>query len=438
MKVAVIGCGASGMMAAIAAAEAGATVTVFEKNVKPGKKLFITGKGRCNLTNDRGREDFFAHVRRNEKFLYSAYAAFDETAVQAFFTENGCPLKTERGGRVFPASDKSSDIINVLTRKMKELSVEVRYGAEVKSLLVADTGDVRGIACETARNLPKGRVQWQDLPKGRVQWQEFEADAVIVTCGGLSYPSTGSTGDGYALAKSVGHTVTETTPSEVPLLIKERDCFELQGLSLRNVAVTLDAAPGRPKKKRKDDTYEDFGEMLFTHFGVSGPLILAASSYYEAETEALLSVDLKPALTFEELDARVLRDFEAAHNKQFQNALDALFPKKLIPVMIARSGIDPVKRTAEVTREERQQFVRLIKNLTFTVTGTRGFKEAVVTRGGVNVKEIDPKTMQSKLCPGLYFAGEVMDLDAVTGGYNLQIAWSTGHLAGISAAQGGK
>ena len=410
------------MMAAIAAAEAGATVTVFEKNEKPGKKLFITGKGRCNLTNDRGREDFFAHVRRNEKFLYSAYAAFDETAVQAFFTENGCPLKTERGGRVFPVSDKSSDIINVLTRRMKALGVTVHYGASVNRI--------------APQNLPKGRVHWQvftNLPKGRVQWQEYEADAVIVTCGGLSYPSTGSTGDGYALAKSVGHTVTETTPSEVPLLIKERDCFELQGLSLRNVAVTLDPAPGKPKKKRGGDTYEGFGEMLFTHFGVSGPLILAASSYYEAGTEALLSVDLKPALTFEELDARVLRDFEAAHNKQFQNALDALFPKKLIPVMIARSGIDPVKRTAEVTREERQQFVRLIKNLTFTVTGTRGFKEAVITRGGVNVKEIDPKTMQSKLCPGLFFAGEVMDLDAVTGGYNLQIAWSTGHLAGESA-----
>ena len=423
MNIAVIGAGAAGMMGAIAAAEAGARVTVFEKNEKPGKKLFITGKGRCNLTNDRGREDFFAHVRRNEKFLYSAYAAFDETAVQVFFTENGCPLKTERGGRVFPVSDKSSDIIGVLTRKMKALGVTVHYGTEVKSVLTTDSGEVCGISYQIA---PTG-------PKGRVQCPTYEADAVIVTCGGLSYPSTGSTGDGYALAKSVGHTVTETTPSEVPLLIKERDCFELQGLSLRNVAVTLDPAPGKPKKKRRGDNYEGFGEMLFTHFGVSGPLILAASSYYEAGTEALLSIDLKPALTFEELDARVLRDFEAAHNRQFQNALDKLFPKKLIPVMIARSGIDPVKRTAEVTREERQQFVRLIKNLTFTVTGTRGFKEAVITRGGVNVKEIDPKTMQSKLCPGLYFAGEVMDLDAVTGGYNLQIAWSTGHLAGVSA-----
>ncbi|MBQ9512440.1 MAG: aminoacetone oxidase family FAD-binding enzyme, partial [Lachnospiraceae bacterium] len=326
MKVAVIGCGASGMMAAIAAAEAGATVTVFEKNGKPGKKLFITGKGRCNLTNDRGREDFFAHVRRNEKFLYSAYAAFDETAVQAFFTENGCHLKTERGGRVFPVSDKSSDIINVLTRRMKALGVTVRYDVTVRGLRTeeADPADAENTTDKLSKTKAAKRVSGLIVTTKNKE-EVIETDAVILATGGLSYPSTGSTGDGYALAQSVGHTVTETTPSEVPLLIKERDCFELQGLSLRNVAMKLFGAtdaspPGKPKKKRKDDTYEGFGEMLFAHFGVSGPLILAASSYYEAGTEALLSIDLKPALTFEELDARVLRDFEAAHNKQFQNA----------------------------------------------------------------------------------------------------------------------
>lgn len=407
-KVIVIGGGAAGMMAACMAAVEGAHVTLLEKNEKTGKKIYITGKGRCNLTNACQREEFLENVITNPKFLYSAFAQLDNQAVMNFFEKAGCRLKTERGDRVFPVSDYSSDVIAALNGELKKNRVQVMLHTEVSELLLEE-GSIKGVLLSDGKKL--------------------HADAVIIATGGRSYESTGSTGDGYRFAKQAGHTIKDLRPSLVPFVVKEEWCKKLQGLSLKNVAVTL--------KKEKKKIYEGFGEMLFTHFGVSGPLILSASSFYTAKyngQEALLTIDLKPAMDREQLDKRILRDFEENAGKQFKNALDKLLPAKLIPVMVELSGIDPHKKTSEVTKKERSRLLELFKELKLTVNGCRGYGEAIITGGGVNVKEIDPKTMGSRLVNGLYFAGEVMDVDALTGGFNLQIAWSTGALAGKSAA----
>lgn len=416
MHVIVVGGGAAGMMAAIAAAQAGARVTLLERNEKLGKKLFITGKGRCNVTNAGDMDNLFSHVMTNGKFLYSAFYGFDNRAVMELLEEEGCPLKTERGDRVFPVSDHSSDVIAALTPWLKRRQVEICLNTKVKGLCWEEvSGEAR-------------RIRGVQLSDGK----RLAADRVILATGGLSYASTGSTGDGYDFAREAGHEVTDCKPSLVPFRIKEEWCRELMGLSLRNVRLSL--------YQGNKQIYQDFGEMLFTHFGVSGPLVLSASSYYTAKCrgEAGLLLDLKPALDEQQLDKRVLRDFEESKNKQFKNALGQLFPAKLIPVMIHLSGILPEKSVNEITRQERRAFVELIKALPMTVTGVQGYEEAVITKGGVAVRGVNPSTMESKKVQGLYFAGELLDLDALTGGYNLQIAWSTGHLAGASAAGAGR
>lgn len=413
-KVLVIGGGAAGMMAAAAAAGQGHRVVLLEKNEKLGKKLFITGKGRCNVTNAGDIETLLANVCSNEKFLYSAFYGYDNKAVMAFLEKEGCPLKIERGDRVFPVSDHSSDVIGAFVRFLKKQNVEICLNTEVKQLLWEET--------------PYKKVTGVCLKDGKT----IGADAVIICTGGLSYPSTGSTGDGFYMAESVGHTVTPCRPSLVPLETEETWCRELMGLSLKNVSLRM--------VRGNKELYREQGEMLFTHFGVSGPLILTASCYLKTaqksqnrkEESVRLFVDLKPALSEELLDKRLLRDFEEQKNKQFKNALGGLFPAKLIPVMVRLSEIDGDKKVNEITRQERKNFVTLIKNLPLTVTGTRSYAEAIITQGGVSVREIDPSTMESKQVKDLYFAGEVLDLDAHTGGFNLQIAWSSGHLAGES------
>ena len=415
-KVLIIGGGAAGMMAAAFAAKNGNRVEVFEKNEKLGKKLFITGKGRCNITNAADLEDFFPAVTSNPKFLYSAFYSFTNEQVISFFEELGVKTKVERGGRVFPVSDHSSDVIQALKSEMERLGVKINLNAEVKELITekSSTGEtVNGIRL--------------------VSGKKISGDAVIVATGGISYPSTGSTGDGYRFARRCGHKVSELSPSLVPMEVKEWYAGELMGLSLRNIEIRITDG----KKK----LYQEFGEMLFTHYGVTGPVILSASSVVGKklkDTELTLHIDLKPALTEEQLDKRVLREFETNHKRQFKNAVDSLFPSKLRPVIVELSGIPEEKKVHEITKEERLRFVRLIKDFTMTLTGLRGYNEAIITKGGVSVKEIDPGTMESKLIKGLYFAGEVLDLDAVTGGYNLQIAWSTGYLAGMNAGVEGK
>lgn len=407
--VIVVGGGAAGMFAAIAAAKNGHQVTLYEKNEKLGKKIFITGKGRCNITNAADMEELFDAVVTNSKFLYSSFYGYTNQNVIDFFEDVGVPVKIERGNRVFPISDHSSDVIRALEREMKKVGVKVCLNTEVKSV-----------------EAEKGKFNKVVLKDATTQ----TADACIVATGGLSYRSTGSTGDGFRFAENVGHKVTQCFPSLVPMETKEPWICELQGLSLRNVeAKILDG---------KKELYKDFGEMLFTHFGVSGPLIISASSYVGKKfmdkngqkKELTLEIDLKPALTEEQLDQRVLRDFEENHNRQFKNAITKLFPTKLIPVMLELGGIDPEKKVNSIEKEERKQFVHLIKHFRMTLTGLRDYPEAIITKGGVNVKEIDPGTMESKLVKGLYFAGEVLDLDALTGGFNLQIAWSTGYAAG--------
>lgn len=401
-RVIVVGGGAAGMMAAIAAADNGNEVCLIEKNEKLGKKLFITGKGRCNVTNAADRETFFANVCRNPKFLYSAFHNFDNRAVMEFLEHAGCPLKTERGDRVFPVSDHSSDVIAAFCRELKRKGVGIRLNTEVKRLL--GTESVEGVRLQNGQTLP--------------------ADKVIVCTGGVSYPSTGSTGDGYRFARETGHGLVEPQPALVPFNIREQWCGRLMGLALKNVGLSL-VCNGKK-------VYDGFGEMLFTHFGVSGPLVLSASSHYGQGTEAVLYLDLKPALDKEQLDKRLLREFEENRNRLFKNALGALFPARLIPVMVELSGVNPEKRVNELSKEERRGFAELIKSVPLSVKGTREFAEAIITRGGISVKEINPSTMESKKMRGLYFAGEVLDLDALTGGFNLQIAWSTGHLAGGS------
>ena len=409
-RVLIVGGGAAGMFAAAVAAQKGCEVFLFEKNEKLGKKLYITGKGRCNVTNDCGPQELLSAVVRNRKFLYSAFYTFGSRDMMDFLEKAGVPLKTERGNRVFPVSDHSSDIIRALERRIREYGVHIRLKSTVKSLYT-DNGRVSGLY-----------LQDGSLHRG---------DAVIVATGGLSYPSTGSDGDGYRFAGECGLQVTELAPSLVPLRTKEEYIPRMQGLSLKNVTLTV--------KNGKKILYQDFGEMMFTHSGITGPLVLSASAHIgdalKKQGELPAFIDLKPALTEEQLDARILREFETGKNKQFKNVISVLFPASLTPVMVEIGGIPPEKPVHEISREERHHFGSLIKNFPVTVTGLGEFKEAVITRGGVAVKEISPSTMESKKMPGLYFAGEVLDLDAVTGGYNLQIAWSTAYLAALAVSE---
>lgn len=412
--VIVIGSGAAGMMTAIWAARRGLSVAVMEKNEKSGKKLYITGKGRCNLTNACDMDTLFSNVVTNRKFLYRAFYGFTNEDAIGFFQEIGLKTKVERGSRVFPASDKASDVISALTGELKKLGVDIHYHTIVKKICIEDK-QVKGVEVENASSGTRQLVQ---------------AHNVVVATGGRSYESTGSSGDGYRFARELGHQVTETSPSLVPLNVREGFVKELQGVALKNISISL--------KAENKQIYQDFGEMLFTHFGVSGPVILSASSYLSqyqrkkssAGKKILLTIDLKPALSQEALDGRILRDFEEYKNRQFGNALDKLLPKKMIPVIVRLTGIDPLKKVNGVTKEERRALIRVIKEMTMEITGLRGFQEAVVTRGGVSVKEINPATMESLLVSGVYFVGEVLDLDALTGGFNLQIAWSTAYGAG--------
>lgn len=405
-KVIVIGGGPAGMFAAYFAARSGHQVTLLEKNEKLGKKLYITGKGRCNVTNASDMETIFQNVVSNRKFLYSAFYACTNDMVMDFFKEQGLELKIERGNRVFPVSDHSSDVIAALKKALDKAGVKVLLHTTVKELL-QEEDKVTGVLLSDGKKMM--------------------ADKVVVATGGIAYPSTGSTGDGYEFAKKTGHRMVTPTPSLVPLHTKEAWVPELQGLSLKNVSVKI--------MDGKKVLFEDFGEMLFTHFGVSGPMILSASGSIRPdrfEKEPIMYINLKPALDEEQLDRRILREFEESMNKQFKNSINKLYPSKLIPVMIELSGIDPDKKVNEISKEERRRLLELTRALPVTITGLGEFKEAIITKGGVSVKDINPSTMESKLIKDLYFCGEVLDLDALTGGYNLQIAWSTGYLAGIS------
>ena len=410
-NVIVVGGGAAGMMAAIAAAKCGHNVTLLEKNEKLGKKLFITGKGRCNVTNGADMDVLFQNVCTNEKFLYSAFYSFDNTQVCDLIEQAGCPLKTERGDRVFPVSDHSSDVIAALQRELHKYHVDIHLHTEVKKILTKESDDnicFYGVECTDHKKLT--------------------ADACIICTGGCSYAATGSTGDGYRFAEETGHKVTERRPALVPLEIRESWCKALMGLSLKNVTLTIKDENGKVH-------YSEMGEMLFTHFGISGPLVLSASAYLSdtlKKHQYVGYIDLKPALDEEMLDKRILKDFQDGINKNFNNAIEKLLPKKMIPVIIELAKINPYKKVHEITKEERENLVKIIKNLPVHISGTRGYNEAIITKGGISIKEINPKTMESKIMPNIYFVGEVLDLDAMTGGYNLQIAWSTGYLAGNS------
>ena len=409
-KVIIVGGGAAGMLAGIIAARNGCQVVLYEKNEKLGKKIFITGKGRCNVTNNCDPEELLQAVKSNNKFLYSAFYSFNSQDMMALLEESGVPLKTERGNRVFPVSDHSSDIIRGLERLLRRYDVHIRLRKEVQEILVED-----------------GRAAGIRLKDG----YEDRAQAVVVATGGLSYPTTGSTGDGYRFARETGHIVTDCMPSLVPLTVSEDYIGEMAGLSLRNVELTI--------RNGKKILYQDFGEMMFTHKGITGPLVLSASSSIgkQLKKQGTLEgyIDLKPALSSEQLDERILREFENAKNKQFKNVIGVLFPSSLTPVIIRLGGIPEDKVIHEISREERLNFVSIIKAFPFTIDGLGGYSEAVITKGGISVKEINPGTMESKKIPRLYFAGEVLDLDAVTGGYNLQIAWSTGYLAGMAVSE---
>lgn len=414
----VVGGGAAGMMAAYRASESFDEVILYEQNEKLGKKVYITGKGRCNVTNDCTAEEFFDNIVSNKKFLYSAYYGFDNNMLMNFINENGCPLKTERGGRVFPVSDHSSDIIKALSHALNAAGVKIKLNTPVEDIIVMNDTAV-GVMLKNGKRT--------------------DCDRVILATGGLSYPSTGSTGDGHKWLKRLGHSITECKPSLVPFNVKESsECKLMQGLTLKNVSVRLyegsDDNVTEDRHRKKDKViYEGFGEMLFTHFGVSGPLILSASSNYakkDHDGSVILSIDLKPALSYEQLDARILRDFEESKNKAFKNVLGGLLPSSMIPVITDRSKIPPDKKVHDITKEERMKLLDIIKDYKLHVTGTRDFNEAIITQGGLNVKEVNPSTMGSKLINGLYIAGELLDTDALTGGFNLQIAWSTGYLAG--------
>ena len=415
--VIIVGGGAAGMMAAAAAAKAGCRVDLFEQNEKLGKKVYITGKGRCNLTNACDPEDFLAHVCTNRKFLYSAFYGMTNQDTMDFFESCGLRLKTERGERVFPVSDHASDVISALAGEMQRLGVQIHLQSKVTGLLLEPA------AGDDGREQAAAGIALTD-------GETVKADAVVICTGGLSYPSTGSGGDGFRFAAAAGHTIMPCSPSLVPMETAGEDAGRLQGLSLKNVQICI--------RDGKKTLFEDFGEMLFTHFGVSGPLILTASTAVQKQLRSgplILSIDLKPALTPQQFDARLLREFETAKNKQIKNVIGVLYPAKLVPLIIERSGILPEKPIHDLSRQERNRLTEVTKAFTLTLTGLRGYNEAVITRGGVSVREVRPDTMESKLIRGLYFAGEVLDLDAVTGGFNLQIAWSTGHAAGTGAAE---
>lgn len=400
---AVIGGGPAGIFAAAMCASRGKRVCLIEKNKVLGKKLLITGKGRCNVTNSAPIEDFITNTATNADFLYSAFYSFTNNDLMDLLSKEGLKLKTERGGRVFPESDKAFDVRDTL------------WGIAMKNGVLKITSEVKGVA-----KLSDGSFKLSVSPN-----QNIVAKSVIIATGGVSYPQTGSTGDGYTFAKKLGHTIVEPKASLVPLVTKEKYVSEVMGLSLKNVSISL--------KRKGKEIYSDFGEMLFTHFGLSGPVILSASSHINSDCEHTVSIDLKPALDFKTLDMRVLRDFEKEKNKDFINSMDALLPKKLIPLIVRLSGIDERKKVNSITKEERHRLVNLLKSLDFTIISKRPVSEAIITSGGVNTKEINPATMQSKLCEGLFFAGEVIDVDAYTGGFNLQIAFSTGYLAGMNA-----
>lgn len=406
-KILVVGGGPAGMIAAIYAARNSHEVILYEKNEKLGKKLYITGKGRCNLTNACDMDGLFDNVVTNSKFLYSSFYSYNNLDAIDFFEEIGLKTKTERGNRVFPQSDKSSDVIAVLLKELKRLNVTIEYKSEVEEIIIKKKS-FHGI------RLKNDKV-------------EILGDRIVIATGGLSYKTTGSTGDGYEFAEKMGHKITNLYPSLVPFNIKEGFIKDLQGLSLKNIHISITS--------KNKEIYGDFGELLFTHFGVSGPVILSASSFiipYMKNKDLVLSIDLKPALSKEQLDARVLRDFEEFHNKQFKNALDNLFPKKFISVIIEASGISPEKKVNMISKEERLKLVEMIKDFRLKISSLREYNEAVITKGGIAVKEINPSSMESKLISNVYFIGEVLDLDALTGGFNLQIAWSTGHTAGVS------
>ena len=399
--VIVIGGGPAGMFAAITAAQRGRRVLLLERNDRLGKKLLITGKGRCNVTNDCSEQEVLQNIPRNGRFLYSAMTAFPPKRIMEFFENAGCPLKTERGNRVFPVSDRSQSILECLTKEMRRAGVTVRTG-RVKEIRM-ENGAVCGVATDR---------------------ETFEAGAVILATGGLSYPTTGSTGDGYAMAKALGHTITEPQGNLVPLETAGTDCQDMQGLSLRNVAVKLLSAKGKV-------LYKDFGELLFTHFGVSGPTVLSASCHLKGEG-CVLFIDLKPALDENKLNDRILRDLEMYQNRAMENALTDLLPRSMIPVVLRRLEIDPQMQANSLTKQKRRALVELLKSFPVEITGKRPVSEAIITSGGVKTSEIDPKTMESKKVPGLYFAGEIIDCDAYTGGFNLQIAWATAYAAGLS------
>lgn len=417
------------MMAAYAAAEHDHSVMILEQNEKLGKKLYITGKGRCNVTNACEQDKFFENVVTNPKFLYSAFYGFDNRKMMSLLNETGCKLKVERGERVFPVSDHASDVTAAMQRLLQQKKVEIRLHTKVKELLVSKTDgwDNRQEAIQR-EDTPKKQCAEKTICGVRLEdGAEIEADAVILATGGLSYPTTGSTGDGYLMAEALGHTRKPCVPSLVSFTLVEGWCSDLEGLALKNVSLTM-TENGKVR-------YQGFGEMLFTRYGISGPLVLSASSFYHKckNTKAvMLSLDLKPALSKEQLDKRILRDFEQNLNRQFKNVLSGLLPARLIPIVITQCGILPEKKVNEITKEERKGLAHSLKALPLHVTGTGGFAEAVITQGGISVKEVNPSTMESKVVDGLYFAGEILDVDALTGGFNLQIAWSTGHLAGSS------
>ena len=401
-KIVVIGAGAAGLMAAGQAARRGRPVLMIDKNDRPARKVMITGKGRCNVTNDCDNETFLKNIRSNPRFLYSAIAGFSTADTMEFFENLGVRLKTERGNRVFPVSDRAADIVDALSAFAKSAGARYQKG-RVEKILSGAEG-----------------VEAVVLADG----ETIACTDVIVATGGESYPGTGSTGDGYRLARMLGHEVTRIRPSLIPIETEDSFCKEMQGLSLRNVTLTV--------TKRKKKMFSELGEMLFTHFGVSGPIVLSASSHMDDEImgEYVLHIDLKPGLSPEQLDARLLRDFEKYKNKDFLNALGDLLPRKMIPVMVRRSGIEGTSKVHQITRQQRRNLVERVKDFTIIPKTFRPINEAIVTAGGVSVKQVDPKTMESKLCRGLYFAGEVLDLAAYTGGFNLQIAFSTGFAAG--------
>ncbi len=406
-RVIVIGGGAAGLMAAGQAAKAGARVVLLERNERLGKKLVITGKGRCNVTNDADLNTLIRNIPGNGRFLYSAFTAFSSQDLQDFLRQHGVALKVERGNRVFPESDRSFDVVDGFRRFLEQQRVQVKLHSRVEGLLVAD-GQIGGV---------------------RVNGQEMSADAVIICAGGASYPATGSTGDGFQLARDVGHTIVEPRPALVPLETKEDWPRELQGLALKNVNLTL--------YQNGKELGSEFGEMLFTHFGISGPMVLSLSrlvTHSKKQGPVVASINLKPALSEQQLDQRLQRDFEKFARKQLKNSLDELLPQRLIPVVINQAGLDPEKPTNQITKEERQELQRVLTDLSMTIRGTRPLTEAIVTAGGVSTKEVNPKTMESKLVQGLFFAGEVMDVDGFTGGFNLQAAFSTGYIAGLNSA----